>query len=152
MRRLSSISHLRRSDKWRESNLEDFQFSFFSPEECFSSFSQANLKPIILSLKSFMVYHSHWPIPTTLGKRQIDHETALSVWQLCLENQAIHTKTPLVINVAGTNGKGSATSLIGEIFAKPDTKLASTPRIICTTAMNELFHLARKYLMNFFLK
>lgn len=71
-----------------------------------------------------MVYLPHWPIPTTLGKRQIDYETVferMSVVLKKLDNP--HKKLPPVIHVAGTNGKGSAVSLIAQIFTEAGYKV-----------------------------
>lgn len=64
-----------------------------------------------------MVYLPHWPIPSTLGNRQLNYETVFERMSLVLEKlDNPHKKLPPVIHVAGTNGKGSATALIGEIF------------------------------------
>lgn len=66
-----------------------------------------------------MVYLPHWPIPSTLGKRQIDYETVFERMSVVLEKLGNpHQKLPPAIHVAGTNGKGSATSLIAEIFTQ----------------------------------
>jgi folylpolyglutamate synthase/dihydropteroate synthase len=65
-----------------------------------------------------MVYLPHWPIPGTLGNRKIDYETVFERMALVLEKLGNpQEKLPPVIHVAGTNGKGSATSLISEIFS-----------------------------------
>jgi dihydrofolate synthase / folylpolyglutamate synthase len=64
-----------------------------------------------------MVYLPHWPIPSTLGKRQIDYETVFERMSLVLEKlKNPHKKLPPIIHIAGTNGKGSATALLGKIF------------------------------------
>jgi dihydrofolate synthase / folylpolyglutamate synthase len=64
-----------------------------------------------------MVYLPHWPIPATLGKRQIDYETVFERMLPVLEKlQNPHKKLPPIIHVAGTNGKGSATALLAQIF------------------------------------
>lgn len=65
-----------------------------------------------------MVYLPHWPIPSTLGKRQIDYETVFERMQIVLEKLGNpHQKLQNVIHVAGTNGKGSTVSLIAKIFS-----------------------------------
>src|SRR3989338_4133618 len=64
-----------------------------------------------------MVYLPHWPIPSTLGKRQIDYETVFERMSEVLDRLGNpHHKLPSVIHVAGTNGKGSTTALIEKIF------------------------------------
>ena len=64
-----------------------------------------------------MVYLPHWPIPSTLGKRQIDYETVFERMSLVLEKLGNpHQNLPPVIHVSGTNGKGSATALMAQIF------------------------------------
>ncbi len=64
-----------------------------------------------------MVYLPHWPIPATLGKRQINYETVFERMSLVLEKlDNPHKKLPPIIHVAGTNGKGSATALLAQIF------------------------------------
>lgn len=70
-----------------------------------------------------MVYLPHWPIPATLGNRQIDYETVFERMALVLEKLGNpQQKLPPVIHVAGTNGKGSAVSLIAEIFKQSGYK------------------------------
>jgi dihydrofolate synthase/folylpolyglutamate synthase len=65
-----------------------------------------------------MVYLPHWPIPSTLGKREIDYETVFERMTIVLEKLGNpHKKLPPVIHVTGTNGKGSAVSLIAKIFS-----------------------------------
>jgi len=65
-----------------------------------------------------MVYLPHWPIPSTLGKRQIDYETVFERMSEVLEKLGNpHKNLPPVIHIAGTNGKGSATALIAQIFS-----------------------------------
>ena len=70
-----------------------------------------------------MVYLPHWPIPSTLGKRQIDYETVFERAGIVLEKLGNpHQKLPPVIHVAGTNGKGSATALLAKIFSQAGYK------------------------------
>ncbi len=70
-----------------------------------------------------MVYLPHWPIPSTLGKRAINYETVFERMSVVLERLGNpHKKLPPVIHVAGTNGKGSATALIAEIFKQAGYK------------------------------
>lgn len=65
-----------------------------------------------------MVYLPHWPIPSTLGNCQIDYETVFERMSKVLEKlDNPHQKLPPTIHLAGTNGKGSAASLISKIFA-----------------------------------
>ncbi len=65
-----------------------------------------------------MVYLPHWPIPSTLGKRQIDYETVFERMSCVLEKLGNpHKNLPPVIHVTGTNGKGSATALMAQIFS-----------------------------------
>jgi dihydrofolate synthase/folylpolyglutamate synthase len=65
-----------------------------------------------------MVYLSHWPIPDTLGNRQINFETVFARMDIVLAKlQNPQHKLPPVIHVAGTNGKGSTVALIAKIFA-----------------------------------
>jgi dihydrofolate synthase/folylpolyglutamate synthase len=64
------------------------------------------------------MYLPHWPIPSTLGKRQIDYETVFERMSFVLKKLGNpHQKLPPVIHVAGTNGKGSAVSLLAKIFS-----------------------------------
>jgi dihydrofolate synthase/folylpolyglutamate synthase len=64
-----------------------------------------------------MVYLPHWPIPSTLGKTQINYETVFERMSVVLEKlDNPHKKLPPVIHVAGTNGKGSTASLLAKIF------------------------------------
>jgi len=64
-----------------------------------------------------MVYLPHWPIPATLGKKQVDHETVFERMSIVLDRlNNPHQRMPAVIHVAGTNGKGSTSSLIAKIF------------------------------------
>ena len=64
-----------------------------------------------------MVYLPHWPIPSTLGRRQVDYETVFERMEIVLKKlKNPHQKLPPVIHVAGTNGKGSAVSLISKIL------------------------------------
>ncbi len=65
-----------------------------------------------------MLYLPHWPIPSTLGNRQINYETVFERMSVVLEKLGNpQKKLPPVIHVAGTNGKGSAVSLIAKIFS-----------------------------------
>jgi len=65
-----------------------------------------------------MVYLPHWPIPSTLGKREIDYESVFERAAIVLEKLGNpHRKLPPVIHITGTNGKGSATALIAQIFS-----------------------------------
>ena len=65
-----------------------------------------------------MVYLPHWPIPATLGKRQVDFETVFERMNIVLSRLGNpHHKLPPVIHVAGTNGKGSTSSLLAKIFS-----------------------------------
>ncbi len=65
-----------------------------------------------------MVYLPHWPIPSTLGKREIDYETVFERMGTVLQKLGNpQEKLPPVIHVSGTNGKGSAVSLIAKIFS-----------------------------------
>lgn len=70
-----------------------------------------------------MVYLPHWPIPSTLGNKQIDYETVFERMQEVLSKlDNPHLKLPPVIHVAGTNGKGSTTSIIAKIFSQAGYK------------------------------
>jgi dihydrofolate synthase / folylpolyglutamate synthase len=71
-----------------------------------------------------MVYLPHWPIPSTLGKCEIDYETVFERAAIVLEKLGNpHKKLPPVIHIAGTNGKGSATALIANIFSCAQKKV-----------------------------
>ncbi len=71
-----------------------------------------------------MVYLPHWPIPSTLGKREIDYETVFERMGIVLEKLGNpHKKLPPVIHISGTNGKGSATALIAKIFSYAGKKV-----------------------------
>ncbi len=64
-----------------------------------------------------MVYLPHWPIPATLGRRQVDFETVFERMNVVLKRlNNPHHKMPPTIHIAGTNGKGSTSSLIAKIF------------------------------------
>jgi len=79
-----------------------------------------------------MVYLPHWPIPATLGKRQIDYETVFERMEIVLKKLGNpHQKLPPVIHVSGTNGKGSAVSLIAKIFsyAGQKTHIYTSPHL-----------------------
>ena len=75
--------------------------------------------------KNFLTHglSSALPIPSTLGKREIDYETVFDRAGILLERLGNpHKKLPPVIHVAGTNGKGSAASLLAEIFKQAGYK------------------------------
>jgi len=79
-----------------------------------------------------MVYLPHWPIPSTLGKRQIDYETVFERAAIVLEKLGNpHQKLPPVIHVAGTNGKGSAVALLAKIYscAGKKTHIYTSPHL-----------------------
>lgn len=64
-----------------------------------------------------MVYLPHWPIPSSVGGRQINYETVFERSKIVLKNLGNpHLKLPPTIHVAGTNGKGSTASMIAKIF------------------------------------
>lgn len=70
------------------------------------------------------MYLPHWPIPSTLGNRQIDYETVFERMDAVLKKLANpHQKLPPVIHIAGTNGKGSTAALIAEIFTQAGKKV-----------------------------
>lgn len=65
-----------------------------------------------------MVYLPHWPIPSSLGNKQIDYETVFDRMAILLQRLGNpHKKMPPVIHIAGTNGKGSAAALLGKIYS-----------------------------------
>jgi len=65
-----------------------------------------------------MVYLPHYPIPATLGKRQVDFETVFERMAIILKRlNNPHQKMARVIHVAGTNGKGSTSSLLAKIYS-----------------------------------
>ena len=79
-----------------------------------------------------MVYLPHWPIPATLGKRQVDFETVFERMNIVLSRLGNpHQKMAPVIHVAGTNGKGSTSSLLAKIFscAGYNTHLYTSPHL-----------------------
>ncbi len=63
------------------------------------------------------MYLPHWPIPDTIGKRQIDFETVFSRAGRVLENLGNpHLALPPIIHITGTNGKGSVASTLAKIL------------------------------------
>ncbi len=79
-----------------------------------------------------MVYLPHWPIPGSLGNRVIDFETVFERMQPVLQRlNNPHLKLPPIIHVAGTNGKGSTVTLLGQIFKcnKNKVHIYSSPHI-----------------------
>ena len=65
-----------------------------------------------------MVYLPHWPIPSSLGRREINYESVFERMEFALKKLGNpHQKLPPVIHVAGTNGKGSTAALIAQIFS-----------------------------------
>lgn len=64
-----------------------------------------------------MVYLPHWPIPSSLGNRSIDYETVFERMSIVLKRlDNPHLKLPPTIHIAGTNGKGSTATFLGQIF------------------------------------
>ena len=64
-----------------------------------------------------MVYLPHWPIPSTVGNRSIDYETAFDRMLPVLNRlKNPHLKLPPTIHIAGTNGKGSTATFLAQIF------------------------------------
>lgn len=73
-----------------------------------------------------MTYLPHWPIPSTLGNREIDYEAVFDRMSIVLNNLGNpHQKLPPVIHIAGTNGKGSTASLLAEILTQAGYKAHS---------------------------
>ena len=68
----------------------------------------------------FMVYLPHWPIP--YGKKQIDLGLE-RVREILKRLGDPHKKTPPVIHVAGTNGKGSTLAYLKSIFEQAGYKV-----------------------------
>lgn len=70
-----------------------------------------------------MVYLPHWPIPSTFGNRKIDYETVFERMEMVLKKLGNpHQKLPPVIHISGTNGKGSAASLLAKIYSSAGYK------------------------------
>ena len=66
-----------------------------------------------------MTYLPHWPIPSTLGNREIDYEAVFERMSIVLNNLGNpHKNIPPVIHIAGTNGKGSTATLLAEIYTQ----------------------------------
>ncbi len=79
-----------------------------------------------------MVYLPHWPIPATFGKREINYETVFERMATVLEKLGNPQKNlKNIIHIAGTNGKGSAASLIAKIYeiAGYKTHLYTSPHL-----------------------
>ncbi len=79
-----------------------------------------------------MVYLPHWPVPSTLGKREIDYETVFLRMQKVLQNlDNPHLKLPRIIHVAGTNGKGSTIAFLASILqaANLHTHIYTSPHL-----------------------
>ena len=63
------------------------------------------------------MYLPHWPIPSTLGNRQIDYETVFERATIILEELGNpHQKLPPTIHISGTNGKGSSAAFLAKFF------------------------------------
>ena len=78
------------------------------------------------------MYLPPWPVPSTLGKRQVDYETIFERMSIVLENLGNpHQKLPPAIHIAGTNGKGSTAALIAQISAHSGktTHLYTSPHL-----------------------
>ncbi len=78
------------------------------------------------------MYLPHWPIPSTLGKCQIDYETVFERMEIVLKKlKNPHQKLPPIIHIAGTNGKGSVSALLARIFslAGYKTHLYTSPHL-----------------------
>lgn len=78
------------------------------------------------------MYLPHWPIPSTLGKAQINYETVFErMFEVLQKLDNPHKKLPPVIHISGTNGKGSASALLAKIFsiAGYKTHLYTSPHL-----------------------
>lgn len=65
-----------------------------------------------------MPYLPHWPIPSTIGGKQIDYETVFErMGEVLAKLGNPHLKLPKVIHIAGTNGKGSTAAAISKILS-----------------------------------
>lgn len=65
------------------------------------------------------MYLPHWPIPATIGNQNIDYETVFERMALVLDKLGNpHDKINNIIHIAGTNGKGSSSALLGEIYKR----------------------------------
>lgn len=63
------------------------------------------------------MYLPHWPIPSTLGNREIDYETVFERAAIILQELGNpHQKLPPIIHIAGTNGKGSSAAFLAKFF------------------------------------
>ncbi len=64
-----------------------------------------------------MVYLPHWPIPSSFGGRKIDFETVYERMRVVLNRLGNpQNQLPPVIHITGTNGKGSVSALLAQIF------------------------------------
>ncbi len=70
-----------------------------------------------------MTYLPHWPIPSSLGKREINYETVFERMSPVLERLGNpHKKLPPIIHVTGTNGKGSVIAFLAAILQASSLK------------------------------
>jgi len=71
-----------------------------------------------------MTYLPHWPIPSSLGKREINYETVFERMLPVLKKLGNpHKKLPPTIHVTGTNGKGSTVAFLSEILQAAKLKI-----------------------------
>lgn len=80
-----------------------------------------------------MVYLPHWPIPYSLGKREIDYEMVFERMNEVLKRLGNpHENLPPTIHVTGTNGKGSVIAFIAAILRSANFKVDvySSPHLI----------------------
>ncbi|MGV2432351.1 MAG UNVERIFIED_CONTAM: hypothetical protein LVQ98_03050 [Rickettsiaceae bacterium] len=66
-----------------------------------------------------MVFMPHWPIPSIVPPKRVNLEPMRKLLDL-LGNP--HKKTPPVIHIAGTNGKGSSVAYLKAIFEAANYK------------------------------